>query len=79
LLQTFTFSIKRKLNASHGNLLDDVVGDLYNSAFNRCVRGRNKSSFFEKLLAVYRAGGWPCGWDGDYPSGRLAVYLPDSE
>ena len=79
LLQRFTLYVRRKLSASHTELLDDIVSDLYNCAFNRCVQGTDRTSFFEKLLAIYRSGGWPCGWDGDYPKGRLAVYLPQKD
>ncbi|WP_145049135.1 hypothetical protein [Lignipirellula cremea] len=79
LLQKLTLCIKRKLDGNKTELLDDIAGDLYNCAFNRCVRGSGGSCFFESIFVVYRAGGWPCGWDGDYPHGRLAVFLPDSE
>jgi hypothetical protein len=31
---------------------------------------------FEEIFAAYRAGGWPCGWEGAYPGGRLVVFAP---
>ena len=30
--------------------------------------------FFNELLLVYEAGHFPCGWQGDWPAGRLLVY-----
>lgn len=29
---------------------------------------------FSMLLAPYEAGRYPCGWEGEYPEGRLIVY-----
>jgi hypothetical protein len=29
--------------------------------------------------AAYEAGVMPCGWDGVYPAGRLAVFLPSED
>lgn len=34
----------------------------------------SSSSFFEMLLNFYRAGYWPCGWQGEYPKGHILVY-----
>jgi hypothetical protein len=31
------------------------------------------------LYQTYKAGGWPCGWNGSYPDGSLIVYWPYSE
>jgi hypothetical protein len=30
--------------------------------------------FFADLLAIYRAGHFPCGWSGAYPNGKLIVW-----
>lgn len=75
LLQVFTRYVKRRLQHKYSAVLDDVVADLYNCAFTRAVYGV-REDFFERLFVVYRAGGWPCGWDGEYPDGRLVVYIP---
>lgn len=72
-LKQFTMLVRRKLDDEHSELLDDIVGDLHSCAFTRAVDGA--SGFFEKLFTAYRAGGWPCGWLGDYPSGQLVVYI----
>lgn len=30
----------------------------------------------ERFFHIYRAGGYPCGWEGAYPRGRLVVFSP---
>ncbi|MDF1740466.1 MAG: hypothetical protein P1U86_15000 [Verrucomicrobiales bacterium] len=30
-------------------------------------------TFFTKLLPYFRDGYWPCGWQGEYPDGKLIV------
>lgn len=32
------------------------------------------SALYEHLLGVYATGHLPCGWEGPYPAGRLAVW-----
>lgn len=79
LLKNFTLLVRRSLAAEHRELQDDVVGDLYNCAIARAVFGAD-SGFFEVLFGVYRTGGWPCGWDGYYPTeGRVVAFFPVSE
>lgn len=57
------------------DLSDDVVGDLYYICCNRYFQCGH--TLWDQMLDVYRAGGWPCGWvDGEFPQGRLAVFLP---
>ena len=75
LLKTFTMYLKRQLPEDFSDVLDDAIGDLYNCAFNRCVNGA-ASSFFESVFEAYKSGCWPCGWDGDYPTGRMRVFRP---
>lgn len=31
-------------------------------------------SYFREQLSWFHAGHFPCGWDGDWPSGRIRVY-----
>ncbi len=33
-----------------------------------------KPDFFSNLIKWYRLGHWPCGWEGEYPKGKLIVY-----
>ncbi len=32
--------------------------------------------FLEKQIEVYRGGGFPCGWRGEFPKGEMVVYSP---
>jgi hypothetical protein len=75
LPEFFYRCLRRVLPKEFHEIMDEIIGDLYSCAFARAVDGKG-SSFFEKLLKVYRDGGWPCGWEGAYPDGRLIVYLP---
>lgn len=33
-----------------------------------------KDGFYLKLMEWYRKGHWPCGWDGEYPEGKLIIH-----
>ena len=57
-------------------LIDDVAGDLKHCAMNRALHGLVPDSFWERVWQVYRQGAWPCGWEGDYPAGRMVIYQP---
>ena len=60
-----------------GDLSDDVLGDLYYICCNLHFKCGHR--LWDLMLAVYSAGGWPCGWvDGQYPQGRLAVFSAES-
>lgn len=65
---------KRLRRGPYEDLTDEVLADFYDCAYKRAVFG-SEPHFFETLYACYRAGGWPCGWKGDYPTGTLVVYL----
>ncbi len=38
-----------------------------------------KSNFLELQLEVYKNGGFPCGWDGSYPNGKMLVFIPKNK
>ena len=48
----------------------DIVHAAAESAYEHCHPPR----FFCSLLAVYQKGHFPCGWQGDWPVGRLEVF-----
>lgn len=50
-----------------------IVEDFYMFFKFRALVG-TEATFHEHLLDVYKRGGYPCGWDGEYPNGRLVVY-----
>lgn len=59
-------------------ILEEVESDLYKCALNRFING-DKMNFYEKIFRCYQSGGWPCGWEGNYPNGKLIVYVPTED
>jgi hypothetical protein len=56
-------------------VIDSVRWDIRSAIMEDAYRDLNPPRFFDKLLALYEAGHFPCGWEnGKYPAGRLIVY-----
>ncbi|ANF97258.1 hypothetical protein [Paenibacillus bovis] len=55
---------------------EEVQSDLYKCALNRLVNGQ-KESFYEYVFEIYQAGGWACGWEGQYPEGKPIIFIPN--
>ncbi|HEX5753926.1 MAG TPA: hypothetical protein VFZ09_47520 [Archangium sp.] len=55
-------------------LAEDIGPDLAHVAAARFLGGGKLSPFLEELFSLYRAGGWPCGYKGEYPHGKFIVY-----
>lgn len=72
-----SIAVKKRLDGRHRELLDDIVSDLYNCAYNRVVNG-TADGFFERMFSIYLFGAWPCGWSGDYPEGKFVAYVPST-
>lgn len=77
LLQPLAATLAR-LPTPYLEIVNDVEGDLRNCALSRAVLGPD-AHFFDLLWDAYRQGGWPCGWEGEYPEGDLIVYEPPIE
>ncbi len=41
------------------------------------VFSKIKDDFIEKQIEVYKNGGFPCGWKGEFPDGVMVVYSPE--
>jgi hypothetical protein len=52
------------------DVLEDIKRDVSWAAIEALL---DEQSFFHRLLAWYRQGRWPCGWNGDFPAGSLVV------
>jgi hypothetical protein len=65
--------VQRRLPKEYREVTGEVCNDMYNCFIKRAIRGR-KPDLFEDIFDAYRAGYWPCGWEGEYPSGRLVVF-----
>jgi hypothetical protein len=68
-------SFDDRVDEKYGDIFDDVTADLCNCLISRAIQG-NRPGFFESMFEAYKQGLWPCGWDGDYPEGRLIAYVP---
>ncbi|KHD35381.1 hypothetical protein NL50_13810 [Clostridium acetobutylicum] len=75
LLDIISEGLRRHITDSYSKFFESVVVDLKNCAVNRSVNGR-AINFYEKMFKIYQTGGFPCGWDGEYPEGRIVAYYP---
>jgi hypothetical protein len=49
----------------------DILGAMMENAYKGC---KNRPIFFLDLLTIYEKGKFPCGWEGNWPEGKLIVY-----
>ena len=54
---------------------NELEADLSFCLISRLIMGKD-NYFFEQILKAYVSGGWPCGWKGNYPDGKLILYYP---
>lgn len=65
--------------------LEDIDGFIYNDflsiiAYKSLAKiddkniDENDKMFLEKQIEVYKDGGFPCGWKGQFPNGIMVVY-----
>ncbi|MBC6972251.1 cytoplasmic protein [Bacillus sp. Xin] len=66
------------ISINHINIIEEVERDLEMCALNRLLNGKT-NNFYELIFEIYKFGGWPCGWKGEYPQGKMIVYLPEKE
>lgn len=66
----------RKSSFKNSIFYNDVVADLTNCAINRAINGKS-NPFFEKLFEIYQFGAFPCGWNDDYPEGKIVAFKLD--
>ena len=66
-------SVNLRESSFYSNFFNDVVADLNNCAISRAINGKS-NSFFENLFEIYQFGAIPCGWEGNYPEGRIVAY-----
>ncbi len=70
-LETLSKSINYQLE--EGISIADAVA--YDIAAAAAVElATDSPDFFTNLIEWYRLGHWPCGWEGEYPKGKLIVY-----
>jgi hypothetical protein len=83
-----TADLKKRIEPLvHRKITDVSVEHSLPKAFEHCVRwdclgacmeveysDLRPLGFYTQLAAVYLRGHFPCGWDGQYPSGHLLIY-----
>lgn len=70
--------IDELLFGSISEALDEIVADFQGCLYSRFVFARG-NEFYESLFEAYSSRVWPCGWHGDYPAGKVVVYVPASK
>ena len=73
--EPFARGLAQQLPAPYQAVVDDIAADLQNIVLSRVVAGVGLN-LFDRLWEVYRQGGWPCGWEGAFPAGRLVAFQP---
>ena len=63
-----------EININEDAIFDEVYSDLMLCVESRGIMGK-ENKFFEEILSAYEIGGWPCGWEGNYPDGEMIVYF----
>lgn len=69
--ESFEYSLPDRFITSGAN--NEIEADFLFIAKSEKIKSIS-SSFFAMLLDFYKAGYWPCGWEGDYPNGKLLVH-----
>lgn len=49
----------------------DILGSIMEDAYQNCSC---RATFFSQLLSIYEGGHFPCGWEGEWPDGKLVVF-----
>jgi hypothetical protein len=62
-----------RLSTLPESIASDVASDLFHAILQRVLQGVGED-LFETIFQPYLHGGWPCGWEGEYPEGMLVVY-----
>ena len=56
------------------DLIDIALATGTKTAVSGAGRGAGTLFNFREQLAWFQVGRFPCGWDGDWPNGRMRVY-----
>lgn len=56
----------------------DVISENFYVFVNELTFFKRLCTFQERLSLVYKNGGVPCGWRGDFPNGRLMIFCKNA-
>jgi hypothetical protein len=77
LLNDLFITYEKRLATRYTRLF---IHDFLAYYMTRCAESRQllgrQSVFYELLFRIVKSGGYPCGWEGNYPEGRLIAYYP---
>ena len=68
---------KIKENLSIKNFPNEIMGvvsENFGTFFIEYSYFEKLHPFSEKLLDIYKLGGFPCGWRGEFPEGKILIY-----
>jgi len=69
--------VETSLPEQYAEASEEIASDLI-----ACVSARvhfESHRFFDLMRGAYQLGGWPCGWVGTYPDGKMVVFCPATE
>lgn len=67
--------IPDSLSQEHKDLMFEHVWEYVSMLFAEIIAEPDeKSTYFREQLTWFHAGHFPCGWDGNWPTGRMRVY-----
>ncbi|MDP4147486.1 MAG: hypothetical protein Q8936_23960 [Bacillota bacterium] len=49
----------------------DLLGAIMEYSYKEC---KNRPTFFLEILSIYELGHFPCGWEGEWPKGKLVIF-----
>lgn len=59
-----------------GDLCEEALASLTHIAAWRATMGED-SPFIADMWNAFQTGGWPFGWFGEYPEGKMVVWKPE--
>lgn len=74
LIAEMTSICERRVSGEMMNFFDDIYGDLTEIAIGKAIG--YETHLYKNAWSAYQLGAFPCGWKGEYPEGKLCVFLP---
>lgn len=65
---------EQKMTGEMMHFFDEVYGDLIQIAKAKLVGF--ESDLYKKMWRAYKKGTFPCGWKGEFPDGKLCIFVP---
>lgn len=67
--------LRQTIPEDYSDFFENITVDLRNCAINRAINGDGEN-FYEQIFKIYKSGGFPCGWDGEYPEeGKIIAFF----